>query len=64
MPRIESLFSTVGLRRERLILNGDPTYVVLNEPLFKVACFVEHIFDLRPFRRARAHIIGVYRKTT
>jgi SAM-dependent methyltransferase len=63
IARIESLLTRLGFQREGLILNGDPTYVGLNEPLFKAACFVERILDLQWFRGARAHIIGMYRKT-
>jgi SAM-dependent methyltransferase len=60
--RIESMLSGLGFIRERLILNGDPTYVIMNEPLFKIACTVERIYDAPWFRRARVHLIGAYRK--
>jgi SAM-dependent methyltransferase len=62
VSRIESLLRTVGFRRERLVLNGDPTYVGLNEPLFRLASSLERVFDIWPFRWARVHIIGAYRK--
>jgi SAM-dependent methyltransferase len=60
--RIDSLLSDLGFARERLVLNGDPTYVAMNETSFRVACAVERVYDLPWFRRARVHLVGAYRK--
>lgn len=34
------------------------------EPLFRIATLLERLYDLSPLRRARVHIIGVYRTVT
>jgi hypothetical protein len=60
--RIGSLLSEEGFERERLIVNGDPTYIAVNEPMFNFACFVERIHDISLLQRARVHLIGGYRK--
>lgn len=48
-----------GFHRCTLLLNGDPTYIGLNDPLFMVSVALERLFDLGPLRHARVHIIGV-----
>lgn len=60
--RIDKTMRTAGFEREKLVLNGDPTYVAFDRPLFALACGVERLLDLRPLQRFRVHIIGVYRK--
>jgi SAM-dependent methyltransferase len=59
--RIESVLSSLGFTRERIVMNGDPTYVAFNAPLFAIASRAERLFDLRWLRLARVHIIAVYR---
>jgi SAM-dependent methyltransferase len=61
--RIDDVLSGIGFARERVVLNGDPTYIAFNGPLFALASWVERLHDLRPFRQARVHIVGVYRKS-
>jgi hypothetical protein len=51
----------LGYERERIVLNGDPTYIALNELFFRVGVLLERVYDLRPLRRAKVHIVGVYR---
>lgn len=58
--RIERLLGGLGFRRERLVLNGDPSYLGVNAPLFRLACGIERLLDLPSLRRARVHIVGVY----
>jgi SAM-dependent methyltransferase len=58
--RIEAVMLTAGFRCLEFHLNGDPTYVGLNRPLFAVARALERILDLRPLQPARVHMIGVY----
>lgn len=60
--RIEALLARVGFERARIVFNGDPSYISLNEPLFRFACAVERVLATGPLRRARVHIIGVFRK--
>jgi SAM-dependent methyltransferase len=60
--RVERLLTKVGFERERLILNGDPSYISFNRPLFAIACLLERILDIGFAQKARVHIIGAYRK--
>ena len=59
---IDKTLSAVGFKKVRVILNGDPTYIGLNRPLFKIACALEWVLDMEPFRFAKVHIIGMYEK--
>jgi SAM-dependent methyltransferase len=61
--RLRATLPRLGYDPERVVLNGDPTYVALNEPLFRLAVQLERVYELQPFRRARVHIVGVYRTT-
>nr|BBH92918.1 SAM-dependent methyltransferase [Thermogemmatispora argillosa] len=60
--RLERLARAVGLEREQLLLNGDPSYISFNRLLFAFACILEKVLDWKPLRGARVHIIGSYRK--
>ncbi len=60
--RVRAIMREAGLREERLILNGDPTYVVFNDASFKLACLVERALELPRLAWARVHILGVFRK--
>jgi SAM-dependent methyltransferase len=60
--RIHALLVRIGFDPDTLILNGDPSYISFNEPLFRVARGLERILDLPWFQRTRVHIIGSYRK--
>lgn len=59
--RIDRTLRAIGFEPERLVFNGDPTYVALNEPLFRLGMLLERLYDLPPLRRARVHIAAVYR---
>lgn len=61
--KVESALVRLGYERERLVLNGDPTYIAINHVLFLLAAQLERLFDLPWLRRARVHIVGVYRTT-
>jgi SAM-dependent methyltransferase len=60
--RLHGLFTTLGFRCERMIFNGDPSYISFNDVLYRVACIIERLLATGPLRRARVHIIGVFRK--
>jgi SAM-dependent methyltransferase len=62
--RIDELFTRLGFRCEQMIFNGDPTYISFNDALFRFACVIERLFAIAPFRRAKVHIVGVYRKAS
>lgn len=52
--RIEQLAQAAGLQRLSLRFIGDPTYLALNEPLFRLACLLERITP----RWMRVHLVG------
>ena len=60
---IERLAQQAGFQRTQLILNGDPSYISFNEPLFRLACGIERLLDLPMLQTARVHLIGVYGKS-
>lgn len=60
--RIGSVLSRLGYVPERVVLNGDPTYIAINQRLFRLGTWLERMYDLPWLRRARVHIVGVYRK--
>lgn len=62
LRKIDHTLGSVGLRKARVILNGDPTYISFNGTLFRLACLVERLLDRRPLRWAKVHIIGVFEK--
>jgi SAM-dependent methyltransferase len=61
--RIGRVLAALGFVPERVLYNGDPSYIAMNEPLFRLGVFLESLYRVGPLRRARVHIIGVYRKT-
>jgi SAM-dependent methyltransferase len=64
LRRLRSTLPRIGYERERIILNGDPTYIAFNQPLFRPSVLLERLCDLPLLRRARVHIVGAYRTTT
>ena len=60
--KINQTLGAVGFKKSRLIFNGDPSYISFNKILFKFACFLEKILDLKYFQRAKVHVIGVVEK--
>jgi SAM-dependent methyltransferase len=61
--RLGRVMAEAGFHRSELVLNGDPTYVGLNRPLFAAACALERLLELGPLARARVHLIGVYERS-
>lgn len=59
---IDRTLRRIGFVPERVVLNGDPTYIAVTEPLFRLALMLERLYDLPILRRARVHLLGVYRK--
>lgn len=59
---LERLLLPLGFSRSELILNGDPTYIAFNRPLFRLGCLIERALDWKPLNFARVHLIGVYEK--
>lgn len=62
VKRIEKTLGPIGFKKSQVILNGDPSYISFNRPLFAFACLLEKILDLRPLHFGKVHLIGVYEK--
>jgi SAM-dependent methyltransferase len=62
LSAIDKMLLPIGFTPSQVILNGDPSYISFNKPLFALACLFERLLDVKPFQRARVHIIGVYQK--
>lgn len=60
--RVVRALDKAGFERRQLVLNGDPTYVSFNRPLFLVARGVERILDMRRLASLRVHLLGVFQK--
>lgn len=59
---IRHMAKTAGLKPEKIILNGDPTYVAINKLFFYVGVLIEVILSLPILNRTKVHIIGVLKK--
>lgn len=62
VKKIAEILVPLGFKKSQVILNGDPSYISFNRPLFALACLVEKILDFKPFRLGKVHIIGIYKK--
>jgi len=57
---VDQYMHKYGFQKEKLILNGDPSYISFNSILFKIACLIESILD--KFPNYKVHLIGCYKK--
>jgi len=62
LRKIDKTLGAAGLRKHQIIMNGDPSYISFNRPLFKLSCGIERFLDNRVLKGAKVHIIGVYEK--
>ena len=62
VKKILTTLSFIGFKKTEIILNGDPSYISFNPLLFKFACFLEKILNLKCFHNAKVHIIGIFEK--
>jgi len=60
--KVRQILTKTGFKETRIILNGDPSYISFNTPLYYFACLLEKIFDLKPLNFMRVHIIGIFTK--
>ena len=59
--KIEKLFKQNGFKKERLIFNGDPSYISFGPITFRLAVLLEQLLD-KVFPKGKVHIIGVYKR--
>lgn len=62
VKKIANTLEPLGFKKSQVILNGDPTYISFNRPLFALGRLIERILDLKPFNIVKVHLIGVYEK--
>lgn len=62
VKKIAKTLESIGFKKSQLVLNGDPSYISFNTLLFKFACFLEKILDLKPLHFMKVHLIGIYEK--
>jgi len=60
--RVRKIMSRIGFQEEEIILNGDPSYVSFNRPIFWLALLLEKVIDFKPLNFCRVHIIGIFKK--
>lgn len=60
--KIDRTLLPLGFKKTHVVLNGDPSYISFNKLLFKLACALESLLEMKFLRRAKVHIIGVYQK--
>lgn len=60
--RVEQVLRDAGFRQVRLVLNGDPSYISFNQPLFRTASLLERWLDRPRLRFAKVHLIGLYER--
>ena len=63
VKKIAKTLEPMGFKKSQIIFNGDPYYLSINRPLFALACFIEKILDLKPFKSGKIYLIGEYEKT-
>jgi ubiquinone/menaquinone biosynthesis C-methylase UbiE len=61
---IDTMLRPIGFEKRGLILNGDPSYISFNNPLFRLAVAIEDVLDRPACQQYRVHIIGQYRKSS
>lgn len=59
---IKSLASKHGMKIKQKIINGDPTYLAFNKPMFYLGIFIEALLSLPLLRRFKVHYIMVLQK--
>ncbi len=60
--KMRKILGSIGFKEERIVLNGDPSYVSFNNALFRLASLWEKLTDWAPLRFTKVHIIGVFEK--
>ncbi len=61
VKKCTEILTPIGLKKTDLVLNGDPSYISFNKPLFKFACILEAFFE-KYMSSAKVHLIGDYEK--
>lgn len=60
--KLNRLMKQNGLSAEKLVLNGDPTYIAINKFFFYIGVFLEKIMNIGPLKNLKVHIVGIISK--
>jgi len=63
VSKIKSLAKNNNLSIDKLILNGDPTYVAINKVFYYLGILIEIILGLPILSNTKVHMIGVLKKS-
>jgi len=58
---IEYICNEAGLQRDVLETVSDPTYLAVNEALFRASLLAEQLLET-VYPQGRVHLVGMYRK--
>lgn len=62
LNKLTKTLTPIGFKKIKVILNGDPSYISFNKPLFVLACLIEKILNIKALHFAKVHLIGIYQK--
>lgn len=57
--KLELFAKNSNLKIEKLNLNGDPTYIAINNIFFHIGIFIERLLEFSFLNKTKVHIIGV-----
>jgi len=60
--RLAAMARAAGLEEVEFHHVGDPSYLALNDLLYRAASLMERLTDPRPLRRLKVHLVGEYRR--
>ena len=59
---IENFLYESGLILKKILFNGDPTYIAINQPFFYLGILIEKILNIFFLEKFKTHIIGIIEK--
>jgi ubiquinone/menaquinone biosynthesis C-methylase UbiE len=62
IKHIAETLEPIGFKKSQVIMNGDPSYISFNRPLFAFSRLLEKILNFKKLNCAKVHIIGIYEK--
>ncbi|MEN8907665.1 MAG: class I SAM-dependent methyltransferase [Clostridiales bacterium] len=60
--KVSNILRKIGFNKVNVILNGDPTYLSMNDLTFKISLMIEKVLDYKFFNSFKVHLIGVFEK--
>lgn len=60
--KIRKTLIPLGFKENKIIYNGDPSYISFSDTLFKISYKIESIFNLKFFNFLKVHMICIFEK--